>query len=391
MSPCWYFCDFFFLMIRRPPRSTLFPYTTLFRSLAAAERGDLACSPHGGDRHQRGTRRGILHGLGVPRARAGIASGRQQQCSGAALEQALRHALVDHGVPLAGGAVRKAAPRDGSSAVRRGPVDPFENPIGEPGAHVAQHLADEQPHLGRDAVAGSGARTARATDDPRAVRSMPVSVAHRLPRYEARSLAVLTQTLRQVGMIDVYAGVEHGNRGAASKMSQVRRDADQVQAPAVRWDRSWRRLSRSFCYGRCRHKATRVEDHCGDRVESLEAPDPVVVQIGHRDTKPFVAARCLKAELPRPEQRGAVPGAAAPELACPEDAREQAGVPRRRLAEDDDVPHSASNRVAAFAISSVGTSLVDTAWHQRPATMAAPSGAAGIGHAWRTARLPTKA
>src|SRR3712207_7830281 len=25
-------CCFFFLMIRRPPRSTLFPYTTLFRS-----------------------------------------------------------------------------------------------------------------------------------------------------------------------------------------------------------------------------------------------------------------------------------------------------------------------------------------------------------------------
>src|SRR2546421_2842754 len=29
---------FFFLMIRRPPRSTLFPYTTLFRS--AVDRGD---------------------------------------------------------------------------------------------------------------------------------------------------------------------------------------------------------------------------------------------------------------------------------------------------------------------------------------------------------------
>src|SRR2546430_17044165 len=27
-------CCFFFLMIRRPPRSTLFPYTTLFRSPA---------------------------------------------------------------------------------------------------------------------------------------------------------------------------------------------------------------------------------------------------------------------------------------------------------------------------------------------------------------------
>src|SRR5947209_18220422 len=26
------YCLFFFLMIRRPPRSTLFPYTTLFRS-----------------------------------------------------------------------------------------------------------------------------------------------------------------------------------------------------------------------------------------------------------------------------------------------------------------------------------------------------------------------
>src|SRR2546430_7063369 len=31
---------FFFLMIRRPPRSTLFPYTTLFRSIRPIE-GDL--------------------------------------------------------------------------------------------------------------------------------------------------------------------------------------------------------------------------------------------------------------------------------------------------------------------------------------------------------------
>src|SRR5687768_18434067 len=29
---------FFFLLTRRPPRSTLFPYTTLFRSLSVAER-----------------------------------------------------------------------------------------------------------------------------------------------------------------------------------------------------------------------------------------------------------------------------------------------------------------------------------------------------------------
>src|SRR6266496_5498286 len=31
-SSCAPFFYFFFLMIRRPPRSTLFPYTTLFRS-----------------------------------------------------------------------------------------------------------------------------------------------------------------------------------------------------------------------------------------------------------------------------------------------------------------------------------------------------------------------
>src|SRR3712207_8923337 len=30
--------DVFFLMIRRPPRSTLFPYTTLFRSMHAGAR-----------------------------------------------------------------------------------------------------------------------------------------------------------------------------------------------------------------------------------------------------------------------------------------------------------------------------------------------------------------
>src|SRR2546430_7271900 len=33
--------SFFFLMIRRPPRSTLFPYTTLFRSRAVSSRGQV--------------------------------------------------------------------------------------------------------------------------------------------------------------------------------------------------------------------------------------------------------------------------------------------------------------------------------------------------------------
>src|SRR5256885_9689184 len=44
---------FFFLMIRRPPRSTLFPYTTLFRSLPAADRRRRpdAQGPARADRH----------------------------------------------------------------------------------------------------------------------------------------------------------------------------------------------------------------------------------------------------------------------------------------------------------------------------------------------------
>src|SRR3712207_8888534 len=55
---------FFFLMIRRPPRSTLFPYTTLFRSrvraLPAVVQGLLGAGRHlrvpvqGGQRPQRG-------------------------------------------------------------------------------------------------------------------------------------------------------------------------------------------------------------------------------------------------------------------------------------------------------------------------------------------------
>src|SRR2546429_6565544 len=44
-----YFC-FFFLMIRRPPRSTLFPYTTLFRSVQrhrAVAHGDVDVAGRG--------------------------------------------------------------------------------------------------------------------------------------------------------------------------------------------------------------------------------------------------------------------------------------------------------------------------------------------------------
>src|SRR2546423_6660493 len=39
MPPSMFACFFFFLMIRRPPRSTLFPYTTLFRSRSGPVEG----------------------------------------------------------------------------------------------------------------------------------------------------------------------------------------------------------------------------------------------------------------------------------------------------------------------------------------------------------------
>src|SRR3712207_9553815 len=42
------FC-FFFLMIRRPPRSTLFPYTTLFRSRADVGLAKWGCGFHLGN------------------------------------------------------------------------------------------------------------------------------------------------------------------------------------------------------------------------------------------------------------------------------------------------------------------------------------------------------
>src|SRR3712207_8656993 len=52
---------FFFLMIRRPPRSTLFPYTTLFRSVRVVSvGGDHEVDPLAGDDPpQRGRERGL--------------------------------------------------------------------------------------------------------------------------------------------------------------------------------------------------------------------------------------------------------------------------------------------------------------------------------------------
>src|SRR2546426_11021055 len=52
---------FFFLMIRRPPRSTLFPYTTLFRSASACRAGGSAREAGRRLGIGSGSRRGCLH------------------------------------------------------------------------------------------------------------------------------------------------------------------------------------------------------------------------------------------------------------------------------------------------------------------------------------------
>src|SRR2546429_6944667 len=64
---CSFSSFFFFLMIRRPPRSTLFPYTTLFRSLPvdSARKGSCRDGATPGDyrmRDRKSTRLNSSHG-----------------------------------------------------------------------------------------------------------------------------------------------------------------------------------------------------------------------------------------------------------------------------------------------------------------------------------------
>src|SRR3712207_7064471 len=63
--------SFFFLMIRRPPRSTLFPYTTLFRSLLGPD-----------DARYRGEPHGRLTAATLLAPRVGVRLRRDARCSG---------------------------------------------------------------------------------------------------------------------------------------------------------------------------------------------------------------------------------------------------------------------------------------------------------------------
>src|SRR5574341_1645903 len=65
-QPLCFLFLFFFLMIRRPPRSTLFPYTTLFRSKrrpgGSGASGRTSC-PHRGRPDRKSTRLNSSHQL----------------------------------------------------------------------------------------------------------------------------------------------------------------------------------------------------------------------------------------------------------------------------------------------------------------------------------------
>src|SRR5207249_11512482 len=61
----------FFLMVRPPPRSTLFPYTTLFRSGDQAILSPVEHQRWAGDRAQSLVRGPALHGLPLPPSGAG--------------------------------------------------------------------------------------------------------------------------------------------------------------------------------------------------------------------------------------------------------------------------------------------------------------------------------
>src|SRR2546427_4727674 len=71
------FVSFFFLMIRRPPRSTLFPYTTLFRS------GDAVRVGVGATHLGRGNREGVIAeiGRGLREQRLDVASRSEEHTS----------------------------------------------------------------------------------------------------------------------------------------------------------------------------------------------------------------------------------------------------------------------------------------------------------------------
>src|SRR5215204_5073952 len=96
-------CLFFFLMIRRPPRSTLFPYTTLFRSHLAA----VPLVPHGVDAPAPGAPDAAGH---QPRRGRAAGDGARPRAEGLMPSRAAVPVRVASLVPYGQGRVRGLGP-----------------------------------------------------------------------------------------------------------------------------------------------------------------------------------------------------------------------------------------------------------------------------------------
>src|SRR2546428_13133561 len=111
-------------MIRRPPRSTLFPYTTLFRSDPLGDRlrdrdvGRVEVDVVGDEERARPDRRGARRGVDAPRAEVGIG----RRVGPDALSQSLELALADVGEARALGTRRGARVQVDGDADRKSVV-----------------------------------------------------------------------------------------------------------------------------------------------------------------------------------------------------------------------------------------------------------------------------
>src|SRR3989454_625565 len=210
-------CFFFFLMIRRPPRSTLFPYTTLFRSLASRER----------EIRQRRARRSQQRRSDAPgelrlraQLHAGLPRPRRPREQAAQRKQVVVLPLVPHAVPpeaaeqvreQAGGALDGAArevlvleprgDRGGPGAVPRLPVrDPFVELADQVGGLVG-HLGYApfrgviqpprlaQQHRGGEVAAHPEGLEVGGEEQPTGTEHVvAVGVAHIAPRVSAEYL-----------------------------------------------------------------------------------------------------------------------------------------------------------------------------------------------------------
>src|SRR2546426_8045849 len=159
-------------MIRRPPRSTLFPYTTLFRS-GACGRGSAA----GG-----GRRKAVYGGECVRQAYA-PAIGRSHSAGGRAGDQRQRAAALRtggrdgdggdlrvHGAGVRLRAPRRAGPGRPTLRVAVSPVlgaRPAELPAGAPPLHEVAHGRGRAPrHRGDGCATSSGLTSAGRTSSP---------------------------------------------------------------------------------------------------------------------------------------------------------------------------------------------------------------------------------